>query len=55
MPRVLFLDASAGSIGLVFEKLSVAVFRRISFDIEHCGRTGDKGIHFNRHCTKRFL
>ena len=37
------------SIGLAFEKLSVAVLRRNSFDIEHCGRTGDKGIDFKGH------
>ena len=37
------------SIGLSFEKLSVAVLRRNSFDIEHCGRTGDKGIDFKGH------
>ena len=37
------------SVGLAFEKLSVAVLRRNSFDIEHCSRTGDKGIDFKGH------
>ena len=50
MPRVFFRDASARSIALVFEKLSVAVLRRNSFVIEHCRRTGDEGNDLKGHC-----
>ena len=35
--------------GLSYELLTIAVLRSYSFNIEHCGKVGDKGKDFGGH------
>ena len=39
-------SASTYVKGLLYEVLSIAVLRRYKFDIQHCGKSGDRGIDF---------